>query len=620
MIFMLLFWIMFDNNSNLLQTVILIKFRIVIVGKKSSQAYMSKFFVESVEAHPDFSNSTITMNVQTATSMPIIQESSITIGSVNAESVSSQTYSNQTVTFSISAGTSYTSDVYFQVQSQSYLAIVENTYIEYSPDLPCYSSSGSTSITFSLAGYNGGSVPTWLVINAASGTLKVTAPSVTAATDYTVYINSQLSGVTDPVQKHINIQINKWTANNWAKWTATSTTTCAVWNSNFELIKGIWQSQSNQSNNSLNDSKESSIASSTINSINIVTKSSVSTTVGAVVISSIIGISSLASIWIMINQLQIFFLLLFTGVSFPDGVIEVITGSKIFLFPFPSIPFKNLKFQSSLINYFQIDQSNSILERIGVESESTLINIYSFACSFILAVLIHFFIAVVFKVTLCLETSKCCKLLGKWIRFIISKLFYFLTFGYYIRNFIETFQYMLISSISEVKRLEFNTKSKMLSFAISIILILIWLIFAIFSLIMSCRVNKMHDQQRDKFGELFVGLKQSKTARFYTVSWLIKKLIFVSLLLMLASTYLFYVMLTRWLIQISYIVYLVKVRPFEEIRNNFIEVINEIYFTVLLGSLYYLNSKEKWTTTYSNIYVWIIWSNNLLILVIAWGK
>ena len=78
---------MFDNNSNLLQTIILIKFRIVIVGKKSSQAYMSKFFVESVEAHPDFSSSTITMNVQSATSMPIIQESSVTIGSVNAESI-----------------------------------------------------------------------------------------------------------------------------------------------------------------------------------------------------------------------------------------------------------------------------------------------------------------------------------------------------------------------------------------------------------------------------------------------------------------------------------------------------------------------------------------------------
>ena len=539
----------------------------------------------------------------------------------------SLSYSNQSTTYVPTTSADYTSDVYFQVQSQSYLAIVENTYIEYSPDLPC-SSSGSTSITFSLAGYNGGSVPIWLAIDASSGTLKVTAPSVTTATDYTVYINSQLSGVTDPVQKQINIRINKWTASNWAKWTATSSTICAVWNTNFELTAGNWLSQSNTSNNSSNNSSnsssnnsnESSIASSTINSINIVTKSSVSTTTVAVVISSIIGTSSLASIWLMINQLQMFFLILFTGVYFPDGIIEVITGSKILFFPFPSIPFRNFKFQSSLINYFQIDQSNSILERIGVESESTLINIYSFACSLILVVLIHLSIAIVFKVTACLETSICCKLLGKWIRFIISKLFYFLTFGYYIRNFIETFQYMLISSISEVKRLEFNTKSRVLSFAISIILILIWVIFAIFSLIMSCRVNKMHDQQRDKFGELFVGLKQSKTARFYSVSWLIKKLIFVSLLLMLASTYLFYVMLTLWLIQISYIVYLVKVRPFEEIRNNFIEVMNEIYFTVLLGSLYFLNSKEKWTTTYSNIYVWIIWSNNLLILVIVWGK
>ena len=99
---------MTDNNSYQLQTIILIKFRIVIVGKKSNQAYMSKFFVESVEAHPDFSSSTITMDVQTATSMPIIQESSVTIGSVNPESVSSQAYSNQSTTYVPTTSADYT--------------------------------------------------------------------------------------------------------------------------------------------------------------------------------------------------------------------------------------------------------------------------------------------------------------------------------------------------------------------------------------------------------------------------------------------------------------------------------------------------------------------------------
>ena len=318
----------------------------------------------------------------------MISESGITISSINAENVVQDMGNLNTLATYSQSATPYTSDVYFMTSKQSYLTIVENTYIEYFPDLPC-SSSGSTSITFSLAGYNGGSVPTWLAIDATLGTLKITAPNVTAASDYLFYINSQLSGFANPVQKQINIRVNKWTVTNWSKWTSSSSSTWATWASGFSEYYGncynqncIYKAQGTLTN-------LCSKSSDTANSASIAIISSVGVTILAVLVSSFLSNSSLASIWLMINQLQIFFILLLTRSYFPKDVIDIIIGSKIFQFPFDFIPFKDINISGYILGPFQNDQTNEMMNKIGVKSISTIVNLYSFACSLFLAIVIH---------------------------------------------------------------------------------------------------------------------------------------------------------------------------------------------------------------------------------------
>ena len=68
-------------------------------GIKSSTGYMTKFLPESSNSHPDFSSSTIVMNVLSSGTNDIVSESGVTIGSSTSVSVSSFSPSIQTATY-----------------------------------------------------------------------------------------------------------------------------------------------------------------------------------------------------------------------------------------------------------------------------------------------------------------------------------------------------------------------------------------------------------------------------------------------------------------------------------------------------------------------------------------
>ena len=108
--------------------------------------------------------------------------------------------------------------------------MIENTSSQKTPDLTC-SNSGLTSISFSIAGYSSSTPPSYVTIDTTTGKLNITAPDVTADTEFNFYINSILSGVTDTIQKRIKLSVNNWSVPNWKIWLSTSNTICDIWNS-----------------------------------------------------------------------------------------------------------------------------------------------------------------------------------------------------------------------------------------------------------------------------------------------------------------------------------------------------------------------------------------------------
>ena len=137
--------------------------------------------------------------------------------------------------------------------------------------------------------------PSWVVIDSTSGVLNITAPDVTSDIEYDFYINAAISGVSSPVQKLIKLTILNWSVSNWQKCLSTSTTTCDVCNSGYAISNGEWVT--------IQQTKASETAqalSTTITSISIATA-------GCVVLASILNTSSVANLWLTMNQLQISF-------------------------------------------------------------------------------------------------------------------------------------------------------------------------------------------------------------------------------------------------------------------------------------------------------------------------
>ena len=138
-----------------------------------------------------------------------------------------------------------------------------------------------------------------MTIDSTSGTLNITAPIVSSNTEFVFYISSAISGFSSPVQKLIRLTVLKCTSSNWQKWTNTSNSTCEICKSGYNLSTGTWITPSQISPHE--------VESDAARSLSTTTKVVVGITILITVITSLLNLSSLANLWMSINQLQLFF-------------------------------------------------------------------------------------------------------------------------------------------------------------------------------------------------------------------------------------------------------------------------------------------------------------------------
>ena len=198
-----------------------------------------------------------------------------------------------------------TSDAYIQNDTQSY-SVSESTTSTQTPNLSC-SFLGSTSITYTLSSYNGATIPSFVSINSATGVLTIVAPSVSISTTYSFFISSTVPGISGPVQKIINLTVKKCTASNCQICAVSDSSICATCNSGFSLSSGSWnliETQSAQQNTqpAQQETKRSEVAKLLSITNQVVVGAIIFISVG----SCLTDLSSMASLWSVINQIQIF--------------------------------------------------------------------------------------------------------------------------------------------------------------------------------------------------------------------------------------------------------------------------------------------------------------------------
>ena len=266
----------------------------------------------------------------------------------------------------------------------------------------------------------------------------------------------------------------------------------------------------------------------------------------------------------------------------------------------------------------------SELSEIGVESGSTFVNSFNLLFIFILVIIAHLLLILLPRKSIA-ETENMSK--PKKVFFYISRnLWIFFTFALYIRLILEAYQYILLSSVYEIYTFDISSTSKIVSFGIACSFALFCVLCFLFVLFMTLCIPIKHLNIKSKwakfsvFNGFYSGIKDKKFQRLYTPLLLLRRIVFISWLIIFRSFTNTFIVLGLFIVQLSYMVSLFSLRPYKGVKDNLIEWINEIFYAVLLCNLFYFNSTARWSDLVTKIYVWIMMANNIVLILIITCK
>ena len=146
---------------------------------------------------------------------------------------------------------------------------------------------GLDSVEYStISNYESSIAPSWFTIDSILGTVTMKNPSVDSDQEFDFYVNSMNSGLSSPVQKLIKVTIVNWKVDNCKYWSSTSDSIWIACKSGFSLFKNKWISK---------DAEALAMTTALISG----------GTITAVAATSLLSTSSMASVWSIVNQIQI---------------------------------------------------------------------------------------------------------------------------------------------------------------------------------------------------------------------------------------------------------------------------------------------------------------------------
>ena len=312
-------------------------------------------------------------------------------------------------------------------------------------------------------------------------------------------------------------------------------------------------------------------------------------------------------------------LLLLTNIFIPLEVTNWIIGPKVALIPFDYIPFKSFSLSSKINEIFGFDQINTNIVEIGLESGSSFVNNFSLLCFLIWIIALHFMLNIIVWWFKRWNSSRIISKIIKAPNFIVKKLLIILTFHYYIRTFLESSLTLQVSSISEIYYFSTGSRAKRSSLVCAVLVLILLISFLFVSFFLSITI-KIEEGISNVLEELFRGLKNHWRFRFYTPIVITRRFIFILLLIIYAPVSPFYASWILWIVQLIYTILISIMRPFESRKDNLIEIINELFFLVFLCWIWASYSKTNWTLTQSNTFIFLILSNNFILLIIVLSK
>ena len=205
----------------------------------------------------------------------------------------------------------------------------------------------------------------------------------------------------------------------------------------------------------------------------------------------------------------------------------------------------------------------------------------------------------------------------KVFNWILEKIYKVMTFGYFIRNTLEISQFVLISSINEINVHNTKDSYRLSSFIFAIAMIFIFILMIWLILYLTFSSYRLIEKEHNKLEEFFIGQKYDRKSKFYTTALLLRRIMFICLLIVFSSLSSKLLISILMLLQLFYVGNLIFIRPYKGVKENIIEILNELYISFLLSILILLNSENNWNSIKTKIYMWVLVSNTLVVFLIV---
>ena len=228
-------------------------------------------------------------------------------------------------------------------------------------------------------------------------------------------------------------------------------------------------------------------------------------------------------------------LIMLTRSFIPQDVKTVIQGFKFFINVFIYVPVSKITFINSLFSNFDFDLTYRMFNDLGMTSDSSVYNTYPLVGMIFCIIFIHICLRFALRLLPRIRENGRWACLVKLFKWAINNSYTYMTFGYYIRSFLEIYQFIFICSIYEIYLSNTTGTFYILSLTYSFVVVIIcWMItaFSFFLILISYRVD---EGSKNLFQEFFHGIKQSKISRTYVVAFIIRRTVFIILLICLMS-------------------------------------------------------------------------------------
>ena len=412
--------------------------------------------------------------------------------------------------------------------------------------------------------------PNWVTLNSSTGVVTLTTPNVTAAMPFQFYVQSKVDGDSNTYVKLIKLTVAGYV---YTKNQATEKFNTAIYLTMAVMLVG--------------------------------------TILG--IMTSILNVSSPQWLWMICNQFQLMLLLPLTEAFIPENIVKMFSGNNFINFNYNFVPIVDSPISRDFTDYFGNDQNNDSLQNLGAVYKRSILNHISLMTLIAFVVFVH---VVSFVPKLWFKQSDN----DKWCNKAYTKWMHFMTFAVYVRLLVEALQAMFVSSLSELKDFSTSNTAHRQSLKFAFVLLFVWIAVIVLMLVEWIRSRRPDTyKQQSYFVEIFSGLKDVWRCRSYLLLNFIRRAALITISIMCPFE-LIGVIIVFNIVQICYFGVMLWIRPFKAKTDGIIDMLNELFFTILSLLIIHFNEESRWNQVISSVFIWIIFANFCITSLICFSK